>query len=68
MPEMRGDELVRRLTARFPDVRVLYMSGFGTDDLADQGVLNGDIHFLQKPFTSARLAEAIREALEDRVN
>jgi len=53
---MSGRELVRRLTERLSDVRVVYMSGY-----ADEAV---DRPFIQKPFTREELARVVREALD----
>jgi two-component system, cell cycle sensor histidine kinase and response regulator CckA len=60
MPGMSGPELVRVVKARWPEVRVLYMSGYADDEIED---LDRDAGFLQKPFTPAELTEKIAEVL-----
>jgi DNA-binding NtrC family response regulator len=68
MPGLTGLELARRLTARHPKMRVLYMSGytFGiTTQLGMQGgLLEDGVPFLQKPFTPSVLSEKVREVLD----
>ncbi len=63
LPEMKGDEISRRLfenpaTAEIP---VVYMSGFGAD-LQPDGITNRNvIGFLNKPFTSDLLIETVEK-------
>ena len=64
MPSMSGRELVRRLTAKYPHLRVLYMSGYTDNIITNSGVLEPGLAFLQKPFTPALLAQKVREVLD----
>jgi PAS domain S-box-containing protein len=64
MPGMSGRDLAKRLTARHPHVRVLYMSGYTFNVIAQEGTLEEGISFLQKPFTPQVLTEKVREALD----
>ncbi|MBI4545657.1 MAG: PAS domain S-box protein [Gemmatimonadetes bacterium] len=64
MPEMSGRELARRLAARDPEIRVLYMSGYTDDAIVRHGVLEAGIAFLQKPFTPELLAQTTRQVLD----
>jgi DNA-binding response OmpR family regulator len=64
MPGMNGRVMVERLVGRFPDARILFMSGHTDDALAPLGVAAGDVAFLHKPFTPRELAEKAREVLE----
>jgi two-component system, cell cycle sensor histidine kinase and response regulator CckA len=67
MPGISGRELAKRLTARHPHLRVLYMSGYTYNVIAEDGTLEEGISFLQKPFTPQALAQKVRETL-DRVS
>ena len=62
MPQMRGGELARRLEARRPGLRTLFMSGYldGESLVGSQG----PAAFLPKPFSLAELADAVRQVLD----
>jgi len=64
MPEMNGRDLAEKLLFLYPDIRRLFMSGYTADIIAHQGVLDKDVHFIQKPFSMKDLAEKIREVLD----
>jgi PAS domain S-box-containing protein len=63
MPKMSGTDLARALAEGQPRMRVLYMSGYTDEVITHHGVLNPGVSFLQKPFTTAALADRVREAL-----
>jgi PAS domain S-box-containing protein len=65
MPGMNGRDLARNLLSSFPHTRRLFMSGYTADVIAHQGVLDEGVHFIQKPFSTAALADKIRAVLED---
>lgn len=59
MPGLGGDEMVRRIRSTRPDLRVLYVTGH-IDQLMDvRPVLWEGEAFLEKPFSSAALLEAV---------
>jgi CheY-like chemotaxis protein len=64
MPGLSGRELARRVTARHPNMRVLYMSGYTQNVIAGGGTLETGIAFLQKPFSPATLVEKVRDVLD----
>ena len=64
MPEIGGGELVERLTAQRPDLKVLYISGYTNDEIVRRGVRRTEAHFLQKPFTSQELMRKVRQVLD----
>ena len=63
MPEMSGRDLCVQLEASQPGLKCLYMSGYTANVIAHHGVLDEELHFLQKPFSRAALATKMREAL-----
>jgi PAS domain S-box-containing protein len=63
MPGMSGRQLADRLVAARPDLKVLYMSGYPEDAIADMAGL-GRHSFLQKPFPPAQFLQAVRDALD----
>ena len=64
MPGVSGRELAKRITARHPRMRVLYMSGYTHNVIASGGTLETGIAFLQKPFTPAGLVDKVRDVLD----
>jgi len=63
MPKMNGFELAGQLQERFPDLQVLYMSGYADDAIAQHGQLEPSTHFLPKPFERKDLLGLVRQAL-----
>jgi signal transduction histidine kinase/ActR/RegA family two-component response regulator len=64
MPKMRGTELAQELKARFPRLRVVYMSGYLEQDPCSGEILEKAI-VLQKPFSRDSLVREIGDAFED---
>ncbi|MGE0453208.1 MAG: PAS domain S-box protein [Vicinamibacteria bacterium] len=65
LPGMNGRALADQLAKLFPDVRVLYVSGYTHDAIARHGVLEAGIHFLSKPYAHETLARKVREVLDE---
>ncbi len=65
LPGMDGRELALQLTLRWPELRVLFISGYTQNTIEHGGVLDPGISFLQKPFLPAELLAAIRKVLDD---
>lgn len=61
---MSGRELAERLVAQRPGLRVLFVSGYSEDLIADHGVLSSGLALLQKPITPDGLLRKIREVLD----
>jgi CheY-like chemotaxis protein len=62
MPVMGGSDLVRALQATAPEQRFLLMTGYplgSTRELLE----SGQVQWLQKPLSKAKLARAVRKAL-----
>ncbi len=64
MPKMNGPDIVKELKKYYPQARVLYMSGYNDDIISHQGILNPNVHFIQKPFVLENLIEKIRNVLD----
>src|SRR5207247_4631504 len=63
MPEMSGGTLTRRVCPRNPGLKVLYMSGYSDEDIAQHGVFGAGSPFIKKPFTPSLLTQKLREVL-----
>ncbi len=64
MPEMNGRDLAYQFHLLYPDLKILFMSGYTADVIADRGgELDEGVHFLQKPFSTNELAAKIRDTL-----
>jgi DNA-binding NtrC family response regulator len=60
---MSGYDLARWVAARKPEMKILLTSGFA-DRVAAHGESDADsLKILRKPYATAELAQAIREAL-----
>ena len=66
MPEMSGRDLADRLVPQHPEMKVLFMSGYTDDVIADHGVLDAATAFIQKPFAPDVLARKVRDVLDGR--
>ncbi|MCJ7495580.1 MAG: response regulator [Deltaproteobacteria bacterium] len=63
MPEMSGGELGGKLSLLYPEMKVIYMSGYMENEIVHTGVLPEGVNFIQKPFTLEGLVTKIREVL-----
>ncbi|HEY3254497.1 MAG TPA: ATP-binding protein [Polyangiaceae bacterium] len=65
MPTMSGRELAELLKRSRQHTKVLYLSGYTEEAIAQHGVLDPNIALLQKPVTPDVLLDRVREILED---
>ncbi len=61
MPYMTGPELAEQMSALFPRIKVLYMSGYSDREALNGFAPSASADFLQKPFTPKALAAKLRE-------
>ena len=64
MPEMDGTQLVSLLRDWYPQMKVLFISGYSTEYLEAQGGMVNGAAFLAKPFSSDSLGQRVRETLD----
>jgi hypothetical protein len=64
MPKMRGSVLASRMRARFPALRVLYMSGYTGDAEVEREREEPNTGFLEKPYDGVALSRAVRALLD----
>jgi signal transduction histidine kinase/CheY-like chemotaxis protein len=66
MPNMGGPALAERLRESRPGMKVLFTSGYSEDIISKQGFIDHRTHFIGKPYSTAELANRIREVLEEK--
>ena len=59
MGGMSGVELLGILRRRYPDTRVVLITGFGTIELAVEAMRRGASHFISKPFDNEEVLQAV---------
>jgi PAS domain S-box-containing protein len=63
MPKVDGSEVYNFLKSFDPSIHVLFTSGYPTEDLHIDFVVNEDINFLSKPYPPAKLLSKVYELL-----
>ena len=66
MPEMSGEELLKKITASNPTVPVIILTGHGTIESAVNAMRDGAFDFLTKPVNLDRLSLLVKRALSSR--
>jgi PAS domain S-box-containing protein len=64
MPQMGGKELAEKLAEVAPKLKLLFLSGYTSTAIVQQGILDVDTNFLQKPFTPVEFAGKVRALLD----
>jgi PAS domain S-box-containing protein len=64
MPGMDGPELAKQVQKERPDIKILYMSGYATNFIMHDGVVDPGTNFLEKPFHPRTLLNKVREVLD----
>jgi two-component system cell cycle sensor histidine kinase/response regulator CckA len=63
MPNMDGRELGECIRTRFPNAKLLYVSGYTDDMLVRRGLMSEEVEFLPKPYTPISLTQALQRVL-----
>ena len=66
LPGISGQQLLNTLQQRDPDLPVILITGHGDITMAIEAIRSGAYDFIEKPFSSDRLIELTRKALEKR--
>lgn len=64
MPKMSGGELAEASVRLYPEMKVIYMSGYTDSSVTRNGMLEPGVNFVQKPFSLLSLTEKVREVLD----
>jgi signal transduction histidine kinase len=65
MPQMSGKVMAEWLKASYPDLKILFTSGYTDDAIAQHGVFEAGVAFLAKPYSPATLVRKVREMLDN---
>lgn len=61
---LSGPQIAETITTQRPQVKMLYMSGYTNRVMAEYGILDPEINFIQKPFTPDKLIAKIQNLLK----
>ncbi|HEY2780293.1 MAG TPA: PAS domain S-box protein [Steroidobacteraceae bacterium] len=61
---MTGAQLAAQARGRWPDLKVLFTTGYARNAIVHHGRLDPGVQLITKPFTIAELATRVREVLE----
>jgi CheY-like chemotaxis protein len=63
MPEMDGVMFIDKLKLVYPDIGVIFMSGYAPDVILRIKLIEGNVNFIQKPFTTKDLQKIVQAVL-----
>lgn len=67
MPGMSGPDMVKEIYKKRPDIKVIFMSGYGEDAFIESFGKERKFNFLSKPYTLKQLATKVKDVLEEKV-
>jgi PAS domain S-box-containing protein len=67
MPDMNGRDFADQLLRLYPEIKILYMSGYTAHVIAHHHVIEKGLHFIEKPFSLPSLAAKVHEVLTEAV-
>jgi DNA-binding NtrC family response regulator len=65
LPAMKGKELAKRFAKKYPDTKILFMSGYLSPAISPEDQLNRTKAFIQKPFLFKEFVKASARLLEE---
>ncbi len=67
MPGIDGIEVLRRVKKKFPDIRVIILTGHGSDRDEDEARRIGIYDYIKKPVDIDHLVKSIKDAYRDKI-
>lgn len=64
MPQLGGGQLAQQLHTQYPQLKVLFMSGYIDDAVVRHHIADNKSAFIHKPFSPTALAQKVREVLD----
>jgi CheY-like chemotaxis protein len=65
MPDMNGRALADEIAKRWPDLKVVFTTGYTRDAIVHNGILDPGVQLIAKPFKLDELAAKIAAVLDD---
>ncbi|HES60252.1 MAG TPA: response regulator [Caldithrix sp.] len=64
LPGMNGRELAEEILKIKPEIKIIYMSGYTDQVIGNEGILDENTDYIQKPFSPFFLLKKVREVLD----
>ena len=64
MPELNGKDFINKVKKFYPQVKVIYVSGYTDNHIVHNGILEEDVNFINKPYSMKTLASTARKVLD----
>lgn len=64
MPGMSGPDMIRQISAQYPKIKVIFISGYGEDAFIETYGTDRTFNFLSKPYSLKQLVMKVKEVLE----
>ncbi len=64
MPGMNGHELAREVRKLYPEIEIIFISGYNSGSARRQEPVEPDVELLEKPFTPGALLRKVRQVLD----
>lgn len=64
MPNLSGRQVAEQLQETYPNLKVLFMSGYTDDAIFQHGIIDEEVAFIQKPFKPNEVLKKVREILD----
>jgi signal transduction histidine kinase/CheY-like chemotaxis protein len=68
MPGMTGPKMIEIVKKQYPDIKVIFISGYAEDALDGLDTNNENFYFLPKPFNLKQLATMVKDVISGKAN
>ncbi len=63
MPGINGPDMIKEAVRQYPDIKVIFISGYGEDEFMKSYGDKREFHFLPKPYSLQQLATKVRQVI-----
>lgn len=64
MPGMSGPEMVEKISEKYPEIKVVFVSGYGEDAFYEKYGTKREFNFLAKPYSLEELAQTVKDLVK----